>query len=689
MKITNTKTGEAYQLTPGTQLEIERPNLFFNEYGEQSLPVDLPDTDRNRRLCGYANLIAGTKKPEANLECSIEHGGFFSIARQAILSAKAKEGISTSFYLNEGAFLSKLKDVSLKDVFGDETVPDVEGVDACIAFCRGLLDNSHPQFALFPVYVDDGSFGLRADLDLEEVSLTPLNKIEWLNDNGFGDGASDQLHPDFWFAWPRTIKKDGNEIQVPAGCYITPFIRANYLLERIFQHFGYDLQPHFFLRTAPFMDMVFLNNTCDTLLNGRIRLADLVPDCTCNTVLDVFRHSFLCEFVPDESAGIVYLKLFNEVLDEQPAATLDGLVDGNVEIEYPEAYREIVLKYEQTLSAGNNPEQMEGAGAVLKAYPDARLDAFAGFFAIYGYNGLNVTENGSTIAYEKKVVSASSTPYNAGSGLEQEEITIPGMQPEFRNEKGEVDTTGCLCVGASRWLNSTLLDYAQEVPEGGDRMAQSEDNELPPMLAFCCPDPKTWPSGTVSYAYWKVNESGFPWQELLPHSLLPNGSRGLFETFYRRYDDILRNSFHLLRVSLLMDDRLKLEMDAFSPLSLQGQTVLPDILHYTLGKGNNPQECQFRTIRLYDPQSHAPENTSLQQELRQWQWMAHHEIVQCSKDEYDNARYKDQNMETVYPRELPTAEMAENDQRFYPRTWYTQGSGLYWKHDFYMTVVPV
>ena len=49
MKIMNTKAGEAYQLSPGTQLEIERPNLFFNEWGEQSLPVDLPDTDRNRR----------------------------------------------------------------------------------------------------------------------------------------------------------------------------------------------------------------------------------------------------------------------------------------------------------------------------------------------------------------------------------------------------------------------------------------------------------------------------------------------------------------------------------------------------------------------------------------------------------------------------------------------------------------
>ena len=53
MKIVNTKAGQAYHLTPGTQLEIERPNLFFNEWGEQSLPTDLPDTDLNQ-LPGHA-----------------------------------------------------------------------------------------------------------------------------------------------------------------------------------------------------------------------------------------------------------------------------------------------------------------------------------------------------------------------------------------------------------------------------------------------------------------------------------------------------------------------------------------------------------------------------------------------------------------------------------------------------------
>ena len=45
-----------------------------------------------------------------------------------------------------------------------------------------------------------------------------------------------------------------NEIPVSLtrGYYISPFIRANYVLKRVFKHFGYDLQENFFTQTEPF-----------------------------------------------------------------------------------------------------------------------------------------------------------------------------------------------------------------------------------------------------------------------------------------------------------------------------------------------------------------------------------------------------------------------------------------------------
>lgn len=66
MKIVHLASEEAYQLAPGTQLEVERTNLFFNDYGEQTLPIDLPDTDLNRKLTGYSDLLANRNKPTEN-----------------------------------------------------------------------------------------------------------------------------------------------------------------------------------------------------------------------------------------------------------------------------------------------------------------------------------------------------------------------------------------------------------------------------------------------------------------------------------------------------------------------------------------------------------------------------------------------------------------------------------------------
>ena len=53
-----------------------------------------------------------------------------------------------------------------------------------------------------------------------------------------------------------------NEIPVSLsrGYYISPFIRANYVLKRVFAYFGYELKENFFTRTEPFSKMVLVNN---------------------------------------------------------------------------------------------------------------------------------------------------------------------------------------------------------------------------------------------------------------------------------------------------------------------------------------------------------------------------------------------------------------------------------------------
>lgn len=681
MKITNTQSGKAYHLSPDTQIEMERTNLFFNEYGEQSLPITLPDTEHNRLLCGYPDLLATRGKPRTDIEVTISEGSYFAVARQAILGAKRKEGISTSFYLNEGAFLSKLKDTPLKEVFGEETVPGVETVQQAIAFCESLLDNSNEQFTIFPALVDDGEYSYT-----DSTGRTFKYVLGYVNFVSNGK---------FVFGTPQTIKREDSEVQLPAGCYITPFIRSNYLLKRLFAHFGYELEENFFTRTQPFDKMVLLNNTCDAIVNGRIRLTDLVPDVTCGELLDVFRKKFFCEFFPDEVRRTVTIKLFNELLDEHAGIDIDTLIDGEIDIDFADEYKEIVLKSKYTLSAGENVDVKNGANDVLNSYPNARLDGRIGAFVCEGFSYRSFAGD---VTKRLKVVSASSTPYNNGSGLDAVEIEVPDMQPEFRKTDGgaSLDTLNnyeCICAGKARWLNSTLLVYGQSEENVSESEAvQKGEDVLYPMLCFSQGSGDTLYRGgtildtTIVFSH-RLEPEIVKWSD---YSLTYNGENGIFEKFYRRYDDILRNSFHTIRARLLLEDRTKMEMSAIVPVVIQGMRALPDVIRYTIGSEKSISECTFRTIRLYEPTDHADEYAGILWGERAYKWVSHQTSATVSKSEYEAATYKDKEMDMVYPSEFPTKEMAAGKRRYYEREWYTNGrQDVYKKHSFWLTVEPV
>lgn len=67
------ESGKAYDLGD-IQLTLSRMNPFFNDYGEQSLPVTLPPTDRNRELLIYPDNMAGISKASQRINAMIQHG---------------------------------------------------------------------------------------------------------------------------------------------------------------------------------------------------------------------------------------------------------------------------------------------------------------------------------------------------------------------------------------------------------------------------------------------------------------------------------------------------------------------------------------------------------------------------------------------------------------------------------------
>lgn len=629
MKITDLSTGKQLQFKPGFKLEIERTNPFFNKYGEQSLPADLPDTPQNREITGFAHLATNRERPYSRKKCMISSGHYAAPARMAVLGAKRNEKISVSFYLNDGYMLSEMKDTPLVKLFEGERIEEIGSVEQGISFCKKLTANTHERYAIFPVLVDDGT---------TDDNGRPVYK--WLNrygheypDGSFEDRASSMYTLNFYNATARSEQSGGQTLNVPAGFYITPFVRVNYLLERIFSHYGYELEKNFFTETVQFRNLVVLNNTADTLANGDILLTDLLPNVTVKAFIDVIEQRFGCRFIPDISHRTVSVSFLKDYDSLPPTDALDGQLVGEPEISLPGEYRRLCIRSKGTLSDAGS---VNGEGSIdeMKAkHPNVRYDCLTGKYYDYGHvyygagnpafpPGTYQQFLGKAIEVRKEVY-PSSAGYDSGGEEETEDIDVDDTPPEFRSavksesgggEESKYDLY-VLCVGSPRWMNSTIQyddGETEENPEPNPRPINTkeryEGEKMPVMFAFSCTIEKpgyTFPRGTVTNYiadYYRNPEEG----RIGDYSLCYNGTDGIFERFYRKYDNLLRNSLHTVSARLLLPDETKRDLDVLRPVTLEGARLLVNKLDYSIGDGEEPAEAELFTTYLYEPVQTAP-----------------------------------------------------------------------------------
>lgn len=672
MKIVHTASGQALQLKPDTQLEVERTNLFFNEWGEQTLPVDLPDTDRNRQLTGYPDMGVNKAKPLTNIDCSISEGDYFMHCRMAVLKAKRKDVISTAFYMNEGSFLAKVENISMKEMFGDETVPGVTTVAEGIAFCKQLLLGNNENYACFPVIADF------------EDERRYINRVEWMNSLGSyylsarpsGNNPPSGYTMGFYNEFDRVETSGDNSILLSPGYYITPFIRARYLLRRIFQHFGYTLAPNFFDTMDPFKNMVFVNNTMDSLVNGTILLAHLVPDCMCSVILDVFRKKFNCEFVPDEVTKVVAVKFFNEIIDAPTVTDLSGCLTSPLEFDYSQEWKRIKLSSESVKDDGSSFDSIVD---MITKYPEAYLNDADGAYYHTGFSNHSWAEK----------IAGSTLPYSAGGTLSEQEITVPDCaismqyEPEYNGGivvAGQTSTvfrwrpyTLMPYIGDANSLNSTIV-MSPSISSGSsdteESTTTSEAHSQDPILCFAYKN--NLGSGFTYGTTTQCNTSG---TKIFDYSLHYYGAYGIFEKFYRKMDSIYRNSLVPVQAKLLFSTMQKQNIAAHDKVLINGQEFLINKLKYTLGGKNEPLESELLTIQLYEPVTSAPIETG-RFPAPNYKWTINYSRKTITDAEYEALLIKNNSLPAIYPSP-PTAAQYTAGGKYYTRVYYEKVTSGY------------
>lgn len=655
MRITNLNKSEDYNLRPDTRIEVERTNPFFNDYGEQTAPLELPSSERNRRLLDFPDTFGRRSKMSA-VDVAIQDGEYFAQCRQVVLSAQYKGNISTSFYINDGSFYSRIQNVRLKEIFKDEFIPGVSTVKEGIDFCRSLRANTNEQYGIFPVLLTDDSglstgfnykilnaYGKEKVLQAKKVYTFKDGRFQVISDDWSAFSPDETGEDcDFYNAIQRTEYVGNMPITIKEGYYISPFIRANYLLKRIFEYFGYELQANFFTQTAPFDKMCVLNNVIDVLVNGRIRVADLVPDVTCSDFLTVFRRKFCCEFTSDEGARTASIVFLRDALTASPVEDLTGCMTAEPVISYKAAkdYQRIVLNSEDKVDTDIS-ESYDDTKSMLSAAPTAYLDPVDGAFYKQGFSG----------DYEVLTkIGEASQSYNTGEELEAKEIKIPEVIPEFRRlqHKRKVDDTDVtidfaryLYVGAYTALNSKMVVTGEDKTENTDSAGK-----LKTMLAFSYIS-SGHPEGTISP--YDVFADGHP--RLFDYALYYHGADGIFERFYRDYDLLLRNSLHDMKVKLLLSQSQKQNIPAVGKVVIRGVTFFFNKLKFTLGGKNEPVESELRTISLMEPVESAPAIEELFPAMTlKYKWVGCLRQTEVSESDYDNSGLdKDRTFTTTYP----------------------------------------
>lgn len=662
MRIINLKHGEDYNLRPDTQIQVERTNPFFNDFGEQTTPLELPASERNRRLLGFPDTFGRCEKMKAE-DVAIQDGEYFAQCRQILLSAQYKGSISTSFYINDGSFYSRIQKVKLKDIFKDEFIPGVNTVEQGIAFCRSLRDNKNEQYTIFPVLLTDDSgvnlgfnykflnaYGKDTGLKSKSKWMWKDGKMSYVNYTTVSAFLPDinDSDCDFYNAIQRTEYVNEVPITLAPGYYISPFIRVNYLLQRIFAYFGYTLQSNFFTQTEPFTKMVVINNVIDVLVNGKIRLSDLVPDGTCADFLTVIRKKFCCEFTSDEgqhTANIIFLR---DTLNELPENDLTSCVTQEPIVVYKteKDYKRITLDAEDKLDTDIS-DSYDDIDAMVKACPGAYFNPVDGAFYKQGWSG----------DYEVITkIGEASQAYNTGGELETKELKIPELIPEFRKltYKATVDDENVECdLGNHLYIGSYIARNSKMVVAGEDKETASESaSKQKTILAFSYLSEER-PEGTIS-AY-DIHNAEHP--KIFDYALYYNGPFGIFEKFYRDYDLLLRNSLHEMKVKLLLSQSQKQNLPAYAKVMIRGVALFFNKLKFTLGGKNEPVESELYTIALMQPVINAPMvNQQLKGMDTPYKWVGHEKQTEVSSSDYENAGLdKNRTFTTIYPP-IPSAE---------------------------------
>lgn len=561
------------------RFEIEQNSAFFSSDGAASVAATIPATPADLEKLEFPTRTARRNRFVNLFPATIESGAFRKNGVLVVTSA-TRDGITCAVALEDSEFYAQHKDTPLKQLFAQRVLTTYSTpagwYDYFFAIYTGEV--SSDIFRLFPVAVGEG--------EPYQINNRPLHQSTTTTDTIL------QLEHA-----ARIIKEGDDDVAVPDGYGIAPFLQLPAFLELMFELCGYTVRENCFRSNADLAQLVLLHNCSDVLCLGKVDFSDLVPGCSVKDILDWILAKFHAQIVVDPASASVDILLLDDILHAGYDLDLTGRLLDGITHSFSRSSR-IVLRPDTSLEgAAPAAETLED---LLKKYGAAsEISEFSGDDDM----GL-VLRRATGVYYEQgpfigsRRVGTNYFAYDRRNSDESEEHSWNDLIPPM------VFTDGILMpyIGTRKHRNSSyhgstrdedqdiiIVAYAgRSVPAtitGG--VAGGNPRRLTPQEYYA----GHYMYGTTQ----KYDNTG----TLRAGGYNLNGPE-IFERFFARYNKMLRNN--LIRVEGRFDLTTAeiLRFDLYRVKLFRGQPMIPIALRYEVGQSVRCTKAAFYLCKDYE-----------------------------------------------------------------------------------------
>lgn len=529
-------------------------NLILSSAGEQTVPLTLPSSDNNLFLLDYPDRADNIYKPLQEIDVVVQSGLISRRANMVINDVDTSEGISVTIYLSAGDFYSRIQGVKLSSLNWPAVKSPTYEADTPLQRVTYLINllkqelnapGTSTQFRVVPVITGSEAtykvYRQKPDLSWEYKDITrniELNGYEkyqhQLDFSGWGFDTLNTLEGEF----THTHVNNGVSIAIARGYGMTPFLKINYVLQHIFNYYGYTVDFVSFadqLGYDTFAPASLVNTVADAIYSGVLNYSQLVPSCDVSEFIAAIEDHYAVKFIPNEHARRMNIKRFSNESVKNPDADLSSYLSGKLKFYTPE-FRQFHVKSQLLGTTPKSILPLEEIELQLSDITDVTAEYAAPAFS--ARNAMLLLR----MAMVGNVVHRNSQ--------------IQGQDSENTEESSEI-------VIIESIEDSVAADFVI-------------DAEIPVSVSY-----------RRSYAFL--------------HHLSQNDGYDIWEidNQYWHYARFIRHSNILIEAPMNMPESVINQLDIYTPKILAGQKVMIESISKMMDDVKDGQLVKFRTLRTF------------------------------------------------------------------------------------------